>query len=121
MESLGWKWCVIATVHSDAAVEVVVQANDAQVAESHEGPLAALTTAMGALANFDEGDSVMVLVHGAAVPMNTWSGTSAYAALYWLATALCKACCAVSPHAYPDARQLANEAARALGRQRQQN
>jgi hypothetical protein len=105
MEPRGSKWCVIATIHSESAVEVVVEADRQSVAKSHHplNPLAALTATMAALAPFDESDGITVLVHGRAVPMSSWTGTNVYAALYWLATSLSKACCAYVPHQEPAA------------------
>jgi hypothetical protein len=123
MESLGWKWCVVATVHSDSAVEISVEAGDQAVAKSQQvlGPLQALTAAMAALATFEEGDSVTALVLGKAVPMSTWTGTNAYAALYWLATTLSHACCAFVPHHEMDKLGIAQRQANQLRRQSHQN
>ena len=121
MDSLGWKWCVIATVHSDSAVEIAVEAGEQPVSKQVLGPLQALTAAMAALANFDEGDSVTVVVHGKSVPMNTWTGTNAYAALYWLATSLSQACCAFIPQHDMDALRLARRQAILLSQRRQHN
>jgi hypothetical protein len=94
MESAGWKWSIIAAIHSDEAVELSVEAGGRPFASGELlAPLEVITAVMAALANFDEGDSVTVVVHGRLLPMTTWAGTNAYTALYWLATALSKSCC----------------------------
>ena len=90
---------MVATVESDTVVAVSVEAEGRVLVPGNRqrSPLQAITDAMAALAHFDEGDSVTVVVHGHAMPMTAWTGTSSYAALYWLATALGKACCASLP------------------------
>ena len=100
VDTVGWKWCVFVDVESDASVAVSVEAEGRSLVEASapRAPLEALTAVMAALASFDEGDAVTVVVRGKHVPLSSWTGANAYAALYWLATTLSHACCTwVSP------------------------